>query len=153
MYFLNFVTCTKEHCEASSTEIVEIILPEEVWILIWSYLDFNIVQKICSRVSKSWLRMIRSSKLSWEMKLQIIDYEDEEDDADVNALRDFNSILYRWKNLRVLHFSSELEFLRLRLSYGLSSHKSLENIVIPCGPGLFTNDTLLGVVTKCWLGL
>ena len=79
----------KEHCEASSTEIVEIILPEEVWILIWSYLDFNIVQKICSPVSKSWLEMIRNSKLSWEMKLQIIDYKD---DMDVIALKDFNSI-------------------------------------------------------------
>ena len=81
----------KEHCEASSTGIVKITLPEEVWILIWSNLDFNIVQKICSCVSKSWLKMIRSSKLSWEMKLQIIDYKDV---MDVNALRDFNSILF-----------------------------------------------------------
>ena len=158
MYFLNFVTCTKEHCEASSTEIVEIILPEEVWILIWSYLDFNIVQKICSRVSKSWLRMIRSSKLSWEMKLQIIDYEDEEDDADVNALRDFNSILFHWNNLRVLHFSSEPEFARFRLSLSLKSHESLEKIVIAAGPGLFgkgkesnLDHVLWGVVTKYWI--
>ena len=49
----------KEHCEASSTEIVEIFLPEEVWIIIWSKLDFNIVQKICTRVSKSWLKSLK----------------------------------------------------------------------------------------------
>ena len=145
----------KEHCEASSTEIVEIILPEEVWILIWSKLDFNIVQKICSRVSKSWLKMIRSSKLSWEMKLQIIDYKD---DMDVNALRDFNSILFHWNNLRVLHFSSEPEFARFRLSLSLNSHESLEKIVIAAGPDLFgkgkesnLDHILWGVVTKYWI--
>ena len=153
MYFLNFVTCTKEHCEASSTEIVEIILPEEVWILIWSYLDFNIVQKICSRVSKSWLKMIRSSKLSWEMKLQIIDYKD---DMDVIALRDFNSILFHWNNLRVLHFSSEPEFARFRLSLSLNSHESLEKIVISAELGLHTRESNSyhnpwGVVTKYWI--
>ena len=141
--------------QPSSTKTEEIILPEEVWILIWSYLDFNIVQKICSRVSKSWLKMIRSSKLSWEMKLQIIDYKD---DMDVIALKDFNSILFRWNNLRVLHFSSEPEFARFRTSLSLNSHESLEKIVIPAGPGLFTKGkgsnldrTLWGVVTKYWI--
>ena len=147
----------KEHCEASSTEIVEIILPEEVWILIWSKLDFNIVQKICSRVSKSWLKMIRSSKLSWEMKLQIIEYKD---DMDVIALRDFNSILFHWNNLRVLHFSSEPEFARYRLSLSLNSHESLEKIVIPARQGLLcrretnfgcTTFTSWAVVTKYWI--
>ena len=142
----------KEKCEVSSTEI---ILPEEVWILIWSYLDFNIVQKICSRVSKSWMEMIRSSKLSWEMKLQTIYYKD---DKDVIALRDFNSILFHWNNLRVLHFSSEPEFARYRLSLSLNSHESLEKIVIPAGPGFFAkgkgsklDGTLWGVVTKYWI--
>ena len=147
----------KEHCEASSTGIVEITLPEEVWILIWSNLDFNIVQKICSRVSKSWLKMIRSSKLSWEMKLQIIDDEDE-DDMDLNSLRDINSMLFRWNNLRVLHFSSEPEFARFRLCLSLNSHESLEKIVIQAGPGLFgkgkesnLDRVLWGVVTKYWI--
>ena len=117
---------------------------EEVWILIWSYLDFIIVQNICSCLSKSWLKMIRSSKLSWEMKFrQKFSY-----DLVFLAVDDFNAISFHWENLRVLHFSSEVEFVNLHLSYGLSSHKSLENIVIPCGLGLFTNDTLWGVVTK-----
>ena len=120
---------------------------EEVWILIWSYLDFIIVQNICSCVSKSWLKMIRSSKLSWEMKFrQKFSY-----DLVFLAVDDFNAISIHWENLRVLHFSYEVEFVNLHLSYGLSSHKSLENIVIPCGLGLFTNDTLWGVVTRYWL--
>ena len=46
----------------------QLILPQEVWILIWSFLDFKTLQKICIRVSKSWMEMIRSSKLSWEVK-------------------------------------------------------------------------------------
>ena len=96
---------------------------EEVWILIWSYLDFIIVQKICSCLSKSWLKMIRSSKLSWEMKFrQKFSY-----DLVFLAVDDFNAISFHWENLRVLHFSSEVEFVNLHLSYGLSSHKSLEN--------------------------
>ena len=91
--------------------------------------------------------MIRSSKLSWEMKFrQKFSY-----DLVFLAVDDFNAISFHWENLRVLHFSSEVEFVNLHLSYGLSSHKSLENIVIPCGLGLFTNDTLWGVVTRYWL--
>ena len=131
--------CPKEHCEASSTEIVEITLPEEVWILIWSNLDFNIVQKICSRVSKSWLKMIRSSKLSWEMKLKIVYYKD---DMDVIARRDFNSILFHWKNLRVLHFSSGDEPGRAFIKC-LKTHKSLEKIVIPCQIDLYEDGRSL----------
>ena len=144
--------------QPSSTKIENIILPEEVWILIWSYLDFNIVQKICSRVSKSWMEMIRNSKLSWEMKLQIINYKD--DAMDVIALRDFNSLLFHWDNLRVLHFSSEPEFARFRKSLSLNSHESLEKIVIPARQGLLcrketkfgsTIFTSWGVVTKYWM--
>ena len=55
---------------SSCTEIDNIILPEEVWIMIWSNLDFKTVQKTCTRVSKFWLKIIRSSKLSCEMKLR-----------------------------------------------------------------------------------
>ena len=138
--------------QPSSTEIEglieEIILPEEVWMLIWSYLDFNIVQKICSCVSKAWLEMIRSSKLSWEMKLR--------QTFSFLAVTDFDAILFHWENLRVLHFSSEPDFARFRLSVGLNSHKSLEKIVIPHWSGFFTkgsylDHTLWGFVTKCWI--
>ena len=77
---------------------------------------------------------------------------------DVIALRVFNSILFRWNNLKVLHFSSELEFARFRLSLSLNSHESLEKIVIPAGLGLFMKGkgsnldrTLWGVVNKYWI--
>ena len=124
--------------------IEEIILPEEVWMLIWSYLDFDIIQKICSCVSKSWFEMIRRSKFSWEMKLQ--------QTLSYLAVKDFDAILYHWENLRVLHFSSEPDFARFRLSVGLNSHKSLEKIVISSDQVLFTKDgNMLGVVTKYWL--
>ena len=138
--------------QPSSTEIQglieEIILPEEVWMLIWSYLDFDIIQKICSCVSKSWFEMIRRSKFSWEMRLRkTFSY-----DLDFLAINDLDAILFHWENLRVLHFSSELEFVRLRLSYLLSSHKSLEKIVIPSDQVFFTkDDNMLGVLTKYWL--
>ena len=36
-------------------------LPTEVWILSWSFLDFNTVQKKCTLVSKEWLNGIRNS--------------------------------------------------------------------------------------------
>ena len=96
--------------------------------------------------------MIRSSKLSWEMKFrQKFSY-----DLVFLALDDFNAISFHWENLRVLHYLSEVEFVNLHLSYGLSSHKSLEKIVIPHWSGFFTkgshlDHTLWGFVTKCWI--
>ena len=134
--------------QPSSTVIEEIILPEEVWMLIWSYLDFDIIQKICSCVSKSWFEMIRRSKFSWKMTIRKpFSY-----DLDLLAINDLDAILFHWNDLRVLHFSSELEFVRLRLSYGLSSHEALEKIVIPSDQVLFTkDDNMLGVMTKYWL--
>ena len=66
-------------------------MPEEVLIEIWSHLDFDTVQKTCTRVSKSWLGMIRSSKLSWEMKLPR---------CDVFGAKDFDAMLSHWNELR-----------------------------------------------------
>ena len=46
-------------------------LPIEVWIQIWSLLDFDTLQKKCTRVSKKWFQEIRDSpSLSAEMKLK-----------------------------------------------------------------------------------
>ena len=111
----------------SSTEIEEFILPEEIWIMIWKYLDFKILQKVCTQVSKSWLEMIRSSKLSWEIKLRYTRscLEDLE-------ITDFNAMLLHWKDLRVIHFSSQDDFDKFRLS--LNSHNIVGKVVIssPC---------------------
>ena len=115
-------------------EIEEIILPEEVWILIWSFLDFETVQKICTRVSNSWLEMIRRSKMSWEMKLQH-PYHDKLE------VKDFNSMLLHWKDLRELHFSSETDFTKFCLS--LHSHKQLKKVVVPSAIAIYTQESNL----------
>ena len=136
-------------------EIEEIILPEEVWINIWSYLDFNTVQKICTRVKKSWLEMIRNSKRSWEMKIRR--------HADMLEVRIFDGILSHWMELRVIHFKIEPDFARFGLI--LKAHRSLEKIVILSGPGLYTigshhsrtpslhylDPTPWGSVSKYWI--
>ena len=133
--------------QPDSTEIKEIIFPEEVWVIIWSYLDFKTIQKTCTQVSKSWFEMIRSSKLSWEMRLQ---HRFTFFKLDFLEVEDFNDILDHWKNLRAIHFKSELEFARFQLS--LKSHKSLEKIVISSGPFLYDKEAhLLGNVTKYWI--
>ena len=115
-------------------KIEEIILPEEVWILIWSFLDFETVQKICTRVSNSWMEMIRKSKLSWEMKLRQSPYE-------MLEVEDFNSILCHWENLRELHFSSETDFTKFRSS--LNSQKELKKVVVPSRIAIYTQESNL----------
>ena len=135
--------------QPDSSEVEEIIFPEEVWILIWSYLDFKTIQKTCTQVSKSWLEMIRNSKLSWEMRLQ---HRFSFFKLDILEVEDFNDILDRWKNLRAIHFKSELEFTRFQLS--LKTHKSLKKIVISSGPFLYNAESPfgpLGDVTKYWI--
>ena len=129
-------------------EIEEIILPEEVWMIIWSYLDFKTVQKICTCVSKPWFDMIRSSKLSWEMKLQQSVYDE------VIEVTDFNGILSHWNDLRVIHFSSERDFNKFRLC--LNAQKSLKKIVVPSTIAFYTKGSnfdrkLWGWASKYWI--
>ena len=133
--------------QPDSTEIKDIIFPEEVWIIIWSYLDFKSIQKTCTQVSKSWLEMIRSSKLSWEMRLQ---HRFSFFKLDLLEVKDFNDILDHWKNLRVIHFKSELDFTRFQLS--LKTHKSLKKIVISSGPILYNKECMHGCMNECPLG-
>ena len=129
----------------SYTEIEEIILPEEVWIEIWSYLDFKTIQKICTRVSKSWIKMIRSSKLSWEMKLRYRSY------PHMLEVKDFNAILFQWHEIRELHFSSEHDFDKFRLGLNYNNNKSLKKIVIPCTIELYFNPISWGWVPLYWI--
>ena len=107
---------------SSCTEIEEMVFPVEIFMEIWSHLDFDTLQKTCTRVSKSWLGMIRSSKLSWKMKLR-------DTRLGLLGVTDFNAILSQWQDLRELHFSSEQDFTKFRFS--LNPSKSLEKIVIP----------------------
>ena len=41
-----------------------VLMPEEILIRIWSFLDFDTLQKICVLVSKSWFDKIRNSYLA-----------------------------------------------------------------------------------------
>ena len=79
-----------------SSESSEINLPTEVWILIWSFLGFNTVQKKCALVSKEWLNRIRNStKLSSEMCLRL----------ENQNVKNINDALSHWPKLKVLHLS------------------------------------------------
>ena len=127
------------------TQIEDIILPEEVWMIIWSYLDFKTVQKICTLVSITWFEMIRSSKLSWEMTLrQSVDSQYQIE------VTDFIGILSHWKDLRVIHFSFEGDFHKFRLC--LNDQKSLEKIVVPIKRRDQRKDpNYWGFVTEYWI--
>jgi len=152
---LDFCSTEIKDPKRSSTEIEEIILPEEVLIQIWSYLDFKTVQRSCTRVSKSWFEMIRNSKLSWEMKLRNTFYYPDVFSAsmDIIGVKEFNEMLLHWNSLRLLQFSSEQDFAKFHMC--LSSHNSLEKIVIPNGPALYTkvstSDRIWGWVTEYWI--
>ena len=115
---LDFCSTELNDPKRSSTEIEEIILPEEVLIQIWSYLDFKTIQRSCTRVSKSWLEMIRNSKLSWEMKLRNTFYYPDVFSASKEMLgpKDFNEMLLHWNSLRLLQFSSEKDFAKFHMS-------------------------------------
>ena len=129
-------------CQTSSTEIKEFILPEEIWIMIWKYLDFKTLQKVCTQVSKSWLEMIRSSKLSWEIKLRYT--RNCLEDLEVS---DFNAMLLHWKELRVIHFSSQDDFDKFRSS--LKSHNIVGKVVISSVPKRTKNrQKFLAVVAQ-----
>ena len=142
----------------------QLILPQEVWILIWSFLDFKTLQKICIRVSKSWMEMIRSSKLSWEVKFRRpncpeLIYIHGKDEVEF-----FNTmIITHWNNLRVIHFP-DTPGDKIRLC--LKSHQSLERVVVENHwPGQtvgqkmnqaylkvsYSDFAVWGAVTKYWI--
>ena len=71
-------------------------LPTEIWIHIWSFLDFNTLQKIFILVSKEWFCNIRNSaRLSSEIVLRL---------ENRNAI-DINNVLSLWPKLKVLQLS------------------------------------------------
>ena len=54
-----------------------IALSREMWLYVWGFLDFNTLQRSCTRVSKQWLKEIRNStRLSGVMSLKIIKQDD-----------------------------------------------------------------------------
>ena len=109
-------------------------LPMEVWHEIWSYVDFDTLQKKCTVVSKIWGHEIRNSPfLSGEMKLKRSmvheDYRYEKLNCD-----GMNAILSHWLKLKTIHFSGyqaeEIKSDILTKKINLDEHKLLKRIVV-----------------------
>jgi hypothetical protein len=119
--FKMLLSKTKLKC-FNSLESSGINLPTEVWIHIWSFLDFEKCQEICTRVSKEWLYKIRNStRLSGEIILKLNEQN----------IGDINDALSRWPKLKVLHLhdynSSRVES---RLSKLLSHWEKLKEFTL-----------------------
>ena len=133
-----------------------IALPREMWLYVWGFLDFNTLQRICTRVSKQWLKEIRnSSRLSGVMGLKNIN----QDDNDIfrgsqiseilssnQNVRRINEILSRWKKLKVLHMSTGT----IPFGINLKKHKLLRKIVLSRSNLTLKKLGDWGKVTKHW---
>ena len=113
-------------------------LPMEVWHEIWSYIDFDTLQKKCTVVSKIWGQEIRNSPfLSGEMRLKRSmvheDYRYERLNCD-----GINAILSHWLKLKTIHFSGYHDIYQaediksdiLKKKINLDEHKLLKRIVV-----------------------
>ena len=84
-------------------------LPKEMWIEIWSNLDFHTLQKICTLVSKDWKKYIRgSTKLSSEGIYLNLDSRRDTLPNGFELLKevDINAVLASWPKLKTLHVSN-----------------------------------------------
>ena len=150
----------------------EFNLPEEVWRHVWSFLNFNHCQKICTLVSKTWFNQIRnSSVLSGEMRIVRSDYETQNFEEFqkfmkcgqieknlVFEMKKFEledsaeAVLSQWPSLKVLYVSNEKEVEKFG---SFPKHKLLEKIVIldkksPQNKLLSKKLGSWGTVTKSW---
>ena len=150
----------------------EFNLPEEVWRHVWSFLNFNHCQKICTLVSKTWFNQIRnSSVLSGEMRIVRSDNETQKFEEFqkfmksgqieknlIFAMKKFEfednaeAVLSRWPSLKVLYVSNEKEVEKFG---SFPKHKLLEKIVIldkisPQNKLLSKKLGSWGTVTKSW---
>ena len=95
-------------------------MPRDVCIHIWSFLDFDTVQKKCTLVSRAWFEKIRNSpSLSREMRLRI----------ENQSIEEINDVLNHWKKLQVLHVTKEEAITQFGIN--LNEHKFLRKIIVP----------------------
>ena len=95
------------------------IIPKEIWVKIWSLLDFKTLQKSCTVVCKNWFDGIRgNASLSDQMVLN----------NEQKSLEDINQVLSHWEALRIVRMSSEMANVDL---LQLAPHPSLEKIIFP----------------------
>ena len=112
----------------------EMRLPQEMLIKTLSFLDFDTLQKTCTRVSKLWFGVIRNStELSGEMRLKtnyIIPGIERPVfvEKHIIGVKDINAVLSNWKKLRVLHVNNEKDIMQFGIN--LTLHELLEKIVV-----------------------
>ena len=95
------------------------ITPKEIWVEIWSKVDFTTLQKSCTLVCKDWFGGIRGSTcLSSQMVLK--NWQ--------KSLEDINLVLAHWEKLRIVRMSDEISKAELTQ---LDTHPSLEKIILP----------------------
>ena len=116
-------------------------LPKEMWIEIWSNLDFHTLQKICTLVSKDWKKYIRgSTRLSSEGIYLNLDSRRDTLPNGFELLKevDINAVLASWPKLKTLHVSNLDSISRhgIHLIENDDSHtSSLEKIIVAPKPG------------------
>ena len=77
-----------------------VYLPKEVWVQIWSFLDFKTLHKICRTVCKTWFVDIRESgRLSGRLKIRNCELQDNE----------LKKILSNWEKLKILELCKATE--------------------------------------------
>ena len=93
-----------------------IYLPKEVWVQIWSFLNFKTLHKICRSVCKTWFLDIREcGTLSGRLKIRNSELQDKE----------LKTILSNWEKLKILELCKET---KIDLS---ATHKFLNKVIIP----------------------
>ena len=94
-------------------------IPKEIWVEIWSLVDFRTLQKSCTLVCKDWFGGIRgSTSLSSQMFFK--NWK--------KSIEDINLVLAHWEKLRIVRMSSEISNDEL---LQLATHPSLEKIIFP----------------------
>ena len=120
-----------------------IYLPKEVWVQIWSFLNFKTLHKICRSVCKTWFLDIRESgRLSGRLKIRNCELQDSE----------LKKILSNWEKLKVLELCKATE---IDLSV---THKFLNKVINPLdgedeeiiNNSLNNNAILEKTVNKIW---
>ena len=94
-------------------------IPKEIWVEIWSLVDFKTLQKSCTLVCKYWFGGIRgSTSLSGEMVLNNRHQSD----------KDINLVLEHWEKLKIVRMKYEMSKDEL---LQLATHPSLEKMIFP----------------------
>ena len=111
-YFVLVLLCAKKKSMAN-------IIPKEIWVEIWSQVDFKTLQKSCTLVCKYWFGGIRgSTSLSGQMTLNNRE----------TSLEDIDLVLSHWEKLRIVYMRREMSDDEL---LQLATHPSLEKIYFP----------------------